>query len=108
MKRINFIKNIGLIILSPFFLTKKNISLFAKSPQSTTWQITEDCTNCGLCYDKYEKDFKEKDDSAIFKEGHWFNNVFDNGKMANCGTEYYDKVQEVADDCPAAAIKEAG
>ena len=111
MKRVDFIKNFILLLISPIFFKKeRNISkIFAKDTKSTTWQITEDCSNCGQCYEDYDEDFEEgPEDSAIFKEGHWFNSVWDKGKMANCGTEYYNKVQQVADECPMNAIKEIG
>ncbi|MHB2153931.1 hypothetical protein ACX8XN_05985 [Calditrichota bacterium GD2] len=110
MNRIDFIKNFLIILSCPILFKKLQNSskIFAEEIKSTSWQITDDCTSCGMCYEDYNEDFEEGDDSAIFKEGHWFNHVWDNGKMANCGTEYYEKVQEVADNCPANAIIEIG
>lgn len=109
MKRDDFIKSFLLLLSSPFFIFK-NQNIVKGQPKSTTWEITDDCTNCGICYGDYEEDFDEDGNgsSAIFKEGHWFNWVSEKGKLANCGTGYYDKVNEVAESCGANAIIKVG
>jgi len=103
-------QNFILLLISPIFFKKeRSISkIFAQSPKSTTWQITEEFTGCGNYYDDENFIEDENSSTAIFKEGDWFNNVWDKGKMANCGSEDYEKVQEVAESCGAKAIIEVG
>lgn len=59
------------------------------------YQITNECINCGICYEAYPWAFRQCEQSAAFVNG-----------MPNCETCTNDGsgLQDAMDDCPVEAI----
>ncbi len=109
MKRLDFIKSILLMLVSPLFLLKKKLKAAPESypGETTVWTIdSELCTNCGICYDENPDDFAEAENGnrAVFIEGHWFFVVYFAGSRGGSEAHWYQDVLGAALRCPTGAI----
>ncbi len=105
MNRKDFMKSFALGLLGGVFFRGK---LKAAGPPSVIWKISEDCTNCGICYEDDPDNWYENEDenAARFKQGMYFYATWWGDVYAINERGYYWDVAEMAARCPAEAILE--